>query len=315
MISRDQVQFIKRLLAITILIASTLFLAFTVYTNWKELRGYQWEFNYSYLLLAAFALLIAFFSNVLGWGLIVEHLGGPSDFAKNAEIYCIAAHGKRLPGSFWYVAGRAYLYEKEAVPAAIILQGSLWEITFQLLSGLIIYGMFLPLYREIRYASFNHYLLLITIPLLLLILSPSIFRMLLRHLSRGQREIKISQVHWHNKALWLFIYLLGWLAGGGILYFLTGSVSSISLDFLPACWGFVALSGVVSTLAFFLPGGIGVREISLSLLLSSYVPLSVAIMLALLFRVWTLVGETILLAAFWSVSKSRFESRLTRKDY
>jgi hypothetical protein len=139
--------------------------------------------------------------------------------------------------------------------------------------------------------------------------------MLLQRLGRVQRETKVIQIYWYDKVLWFVIYLLGWLAGGSILYFLAKSVSPVSLAFLPACWGFVALSGVVGTLAFFLPGGVGAREISLSLLLSSYIPLSVAIALALLFRVWILVGETILLAFFWSVTKSRFWNRLTRKDY
>ena len=314
---RDRSKLVKRAAAATVLVASVLFLGYGVYINWQELREYDWHFNYAYLLLAAIALLLAFISNVVGWGLIIGHLGGPRDFRKNAEIYCLAAHGKRLPGPVWYVAGRAYLYEREAVPVSVIVQGSVWEIVSQLLSGLIVYAILLPLYREIQYSSFN-YLLLAAIPLFLLILSPSIFQQLLRWLRRDQQEVKLIPVSWRNKALWLTVYLLGWLAGGAILYFLAGAVSSVSLSLLPACWGFVALSGIVSTLAFFLPGGVGAREVSLSLLLSSYVPLSVAIALALLFRVWILVGETILLIFFWSVTKSRlwdYFVHLTQREY
>jgi len=101
------------------------------------------------------------------------------------------------------------------------------------------------------------------------------------------------------------VYLLGWLAGGSILYFLAGAVSVVSVSLLPACWGFVALSGVISALTFFLPGGVGAREVSLSLLLSYYIPLPVAIALAVLFRVWILVGETVLLVIFWGIARSR----------
>jgi uncharacterized membrane protein YbhN (UPF0104 family) len=307
----------KRAGAALVLVASVLFLGRSLYANWQELRDYHWHFDLPYLLWAAGALLLAFVSNVGGWALIVGHLGGPRSFRKNAEIYCLAAHGKRLPGLVWYVAGRAYLYERESVPISLVVQGSAWEMVLQLLSGLITYAAFLPLYPRGQYDSFN-YLLLTAVPLFLLTLSPSLFRWLLRQLKHGQWEEKIIPVNWRDRALWFAVYLLGWLAGGAILYFLAGAVSSVSPALLPACWGFVALSGIISTLTFFLPGGVGVREVSLSLLLSSYIPLPVAVALAVLFRIWILVGETILLTLFWSVTKSRLWevfTRLTQKDY
>lgn len=315
--SRDRSKLIKRVVAAAVLAASVLFLGYSLYANWQEIRDYHWRFNYSYLLLAAIALLLAFISNVVGWTLIIGRLGGPRDFRKNVEIYCLAAHGKRLPGLVWYVAGRAYLYEREAVPVSMIVQGSVWEMVLQLLSGLIVYAILLPLYQKSQYTSFN-YLLLAAIPLFLLTLFPSVFQRLLRWLGRGQRVTEIVQVSWRDKMLWFIVYLLGWLAGGLILYFLAGAVSVVSLSLLPACWGFVALSGIVSAMAFFLPGGAGARDVSLSLLLSSYVPLPVAIALALLFRVWILVGETVLLTLFWGATRSRlwgYFSRLTQRGY
>jgi len=114
------------------------------------------------------------------------------------------------------------------------------------------------------------------------------------------------RVGWGDKLLWFSVYVLGWITGGAILYFLAGSISEVSLTFLPACWGFVALSGVISTLSFFLPSGLGIREVSLSLLLSSYIPLPVAIALSILFRIWILTWETILLFLLWGTIKSRF---------
>jgi uncharacterized membrane protein YbhN (UPF0104 family) len=307
----------KRLIAAAVLAASALFLGYNLYRNWQDLKGYHWEFHYPYLLLAVFALIVTFVSNIAGWVLIIERLGGPRSFRKNAEIYCLAAHGKRLPGLFWYVAGRGYLYEREGIPVSVTVQASLWEMVFQMLAGLTLYMVFWPLYQETNYGFLN-YVLLAAIPLLLLTFSPSVFRRVLQRVGRDQSEAKVIQLEWRDKLLWFFVYLAGWLTGGSILYFLAKSVSSVSLALLPACWGFVALSGVVSVVSFFLPGGAGVREISLSLLLSSYIPLYVAIALALLFRVWILLGETILLIFVWSASKSTLWDRigdLTQTDY
>jgi hypothetical protein len=308
---------VKRLIAAVVLSASALFLGYSLYSNWQELSSYQWQFRYPYLLLAALALILTFISNIAGWGLIMQRLGGPRDFRKNAEIYCLAAHGKRIPGLVWYVAGRGYLYEREGTPVSVTVQASVWEMVFQMLAGLTLYAILWPLYEESEFGFLN-YALLAAIPLLLLTFSPSIFQRILRRFGRGRFEAEVIQLEWRDKALWFFVYLLGWLTGGSILYLLAKSVSTIPLALLPACWGFVALSGVISVISFFLPGGAGVREISLSLLLSSYIPLSVAIALSLLFRVWILLGETILLILVWSASTSKLWDRisnLTQTDY
>lgn len=300
----------RRLVSAVVLIASLCFLGYSLYRNWQELRGYRWQFQYGYLLLATLALVLTFAGNITGWALIIRRLGGPSDLRKNAEIYCIAAHGKRLPGLFWYVAGRGYLYEQEGVPVYVTLQASLWEMVFQMLAGLSVYAVLWPFYQETKY-DFLNYTLLAGVPLVLVTFSPRIFRRLVGFIGRDQSRTKVVQLKWWDKLLWFGVYFLGWLTGGSILYFLTKSVSSASLALLPACWGFVALSGVISVVSFFLPGGAGVREISLSLLLSSYVPLSVAIALAVLFRIWILLGETVLLVSLWGATRSKLWDRFS----
>ncbi|MBN1886398.1 MAG: flippase-like domain-containing protein, partial [Thermoflexales bacterium] len=265
---------IKQGVAAAVLGASLLFFGYSLYKNWQELQSYDWHFNVFYLLGAVVALLGAFMSNVGGWAVIIRRLGVSTSLRKNVEIYCLAAHAKRLPGIVWYVAGRAYLYQNAGVPVAVVVQGSLWEMALLVLSGLTIYGVFRPFYWASQHAYFN-YLLLATIPISLVVAFPSVFQRLLPWLWRDWRAEHLVQVSPRNKALWISIYLLGWIAGGSILYFLMGAVSPVSLPLLPVCWGFVALSGVISVFAFFLPGGVGIREISLALLLSDYIPWSV----------------------------------------
>lgn len=302
-VSAKRPKLTRKFFAVGALAAALFFLGYSLYKNWRELQTYQWHFDPLYLMLAVIALLLAFVSNVVGWALIIKRLGGPTSLRKNTEIYCLAAHGKRLPGLVWYVAGRAFLYERENVPVSTTVQGSLWEMLLHVLTGLTIYALFWPFYQGAQQITL---FFVAAIPVGLLALSPPVFRRLFRWFRRDQSSGQIIQIDWRSKALWFGVYLLGWLAGGSILFFLIGAVSFVSLELLPACWGFVALSSVISILTFFLPGGIGAREVSLSLLLGAYMPISVAVSLALLFRIWILVGETILLIVVWSVIQSRF---------
>ena len=60
---------------------------------------------------------------------------------------------------------------------------------------------------------------------------------------------------------------------------------------LTACF---ALAWVIGFLSFLTPGGLGVREGLLSLLLSSYMPAPQATLIALICRVWMLSAEIVL---------------------
>jgi hypothetical protein len=70
----------------------------------------------------------------------------------------------------------------------------------------------------------------------------------------------------------------------------------VPLAYLPAVASFLVISGVISHLAFFIPAGLGIREVSLSLLLSAYVPFGIAVVIALVFRLWMTLSEV-----FWTL--------------
>ena len=74
---------------------------------------------------------------------------------------------------------------------------------------------------------------------------------------------------------------------------------------LTACFAF---AWVIGFLSFLTPGGLGIREGLLGLLLANYMPASQATLVALLCRVWMLSAEIILAgAAFYLRKKSNFE--------
>lgn len=76
----------------------------------------------------------------------------------------------------------------------------------------------------------------------------------------------------------------------------------IDAGVLTACFAF---AWIVGFLSFLTPGGLGVREGLLSLLLSSYIPVSQATLVALLCRVWTLSAEIALAGIAFILNRIR----------
>jgi hypothetical protein len=101
---------------------------------------------------------------------------------------------------------------------------------------------------------------------------------------------------------WMVAYAGSWFLGGLILYLLMTGVetSSLSVTESTAIW---AISGGVSMLMIILPSGLGIREVSLALLLQPYASLSIAILVALLIRLTFSVADVLWGAVGWLVSR------------
>ena len=109
---------------------------------------------------------------------------------------------------------------------------------------------------------------------------------------------------------WLNIFashILLWCCQGFAFFLFVRSLAPVpwtDAGVLTACYAF---AWIVGFLSFLTPGGLGVREGLLSLLLSSYMPISQATLVALLCRVWILSAELVLAgAAFYLRKKSNF---------
>ena len=103
--------------------------------------------------------------------------------------------------------------------------------------------------------------------------------------------------HTHFLKKWWGIlagHVLLWLCLGGAFFLFVRSLTPVpwrQAFLFSACYAFAWLCGFLS---FLTPGGLGVRESLLTLLLSLYIPPSQATLVALLCRVWMLSAELVL---------------------
>ena len=85
------------------------------------------------------------------------------------------------------------------------------------------------------------------------------------------------------------------------MYLLIGAIYPVSFAQLPSTIGAWSLSGMVSVVAAFLPVGLGLRELALGLLLSSFLPDGLGIVVAVITRLlftlyevlWALLAQAL----------------------
>ena len=104
----------------------------------------------------------------------------------------------------------------------------------------------------------------------------------------------LQKSFWNQWVNILVIHVSLWMCQGLAFYLFVRSLTSVQwtdAGVLTACYAF---AWIVGFLSFLTPGGLGIREGLLGLLLSSYMPVMHATLAALLCRLWMLSAEMVL---------------------
>ena len=211
---------------------------------------------------------------------------------------------KYLPGPFWAVGGRAYLYRKEGVPEIKTVLASIVEMGVWVVSALSVFVLSLLFWRG---ASLPRWILATTllIPVGLVILHPRIFgwgvNYFLRKLKRKERAMAIG---YRGMLGVLALFLFSWLLQGAGIFCLIKSVyPAFPLQHLVPVIGLYGCAWAVGFLSFITPSGLGVREYTLAYLLQWFMPFPMAIIISVLARIWITLFEIALAAAVVSLGK------------
>lgn len=293
-IAQGKKRIIKRILQVILIAVIFYFLARNLYINWNKIAEYNWRINYYFLVFSWLLSVGGGFLIALGWNLILRVLGGRLSHKRALKIFFITDLAKYIPGKVWTMVGKVYMCKEEGVPVAVTSTSVVIQPLIQVISGLLIFLLSLPFWTKTSDFMNNLYLFFLLIPLGLLLLHPAIMtrplNFVLRKLKQKPIELKIKYSH----ILSILLLWCGlWVLTGITYYFLIISVHPFPLLNLPVTIGIFAIAGVSQ---FLTPSGIGVLEGMLTVLLGLYFPIPVAILIALLVRVWKTVSELVCVA-------------------
>jgi hypothetical protein len=269
-------------------------------TNWWRVLGAS----------AMFAGFLFVFRTV-SWHHIVRRLGHWLPMPAATRIWSTSELARYLPGVIWQVVGRAYLCKPYGVSGRVCSTSQVLELAIFLLANLIMaVGCLLFLgFREMHGAA-RGWLVAASclVPVLLVLLHPKIFYRAVNGILARLNKTPLEKTLRYRELL----VLLGWsllgLAWQGLAIWL---VVFRLLDLKLAKWwvvtGAYCLSWCAGFLAFWAPGGLGVREAVFIAAMEFALPRAVRtgltndeqrnlflIFLSVLLRIWATVGELML---------------------
>jgi hypothetical protein len=280
---------VRRAVSGLIVILSFGYLGGVLARNWDDLVAYDWHVDYRHALLAFACYSVALGFAVLGWTLMMRHLTPVSSPSKHLKYYAYTNLLKRLPAPLLNIFGRVYFYQQEGISNSLMVTISLLEWVVIILSGLIVYLLtspFLPLPPVWRSPLIPTGILIIGA----LLVRPKTLRAVLRLFGQGDLPVSFG---YGDLLLWVVVYSMVWGIGGLVLYVGINTVYTLPVARLPAAIGIWTVSGLIPTLMLITPVGLGLKELTLSFLLSYLMPSPLAVVVALLMRVGLVLFEIV----------------------
>ncbi|MBN1583805.1 MAG: flippase-like domain-containing protein [Anaerolineae bacterium] len=283
----------RKVLSAGLVLLSLGFMAYGIYSQWDTLRAFQWRIVWHRFALAFCFFPLGALPALYAWHLLITGFGASQPFSGNATAFALSCLPKRLPGMIWYISSRTLWYQERQVPAAIVLLATTWETLGLSISGLLTYG---TITLACSLDSFLTWPLIVAlsagIALVIGLASPVWLKKVLTRLKREKWIQGVQSIRPAHLIAILAIYSFAWINGGIFFYFMVTSIYQAA-PFWPlvSIWVGASTVGILSSIV----QGMGLKELTMSVLLSTVMPLSLAITIAILARLVHTVAEALLM--------------------
>ena len=274
------------------------FIGRMAYREWDKISGYDWSPSPTWFIASIFLLLSVYVMGGYGWTLVLRMLGTRLAATKGISILLLSLYGRYIPGGIWSVLGRVYLCRLEGVPDSRSGMSILLEQAYQVATAGLVFAISLLFWTDTG-SVIRVLPLVFILPLFFVFLHPKPFLKIVNpvlvRFGKGPIHLSLSL----NKMLILAAYyIFYWGVTGVAFYSFIRAFYPLEGHYIPILSGIFAISFAAGYLAFFTPAGLGVREGALTILLSLFIPMPVAIGVSLLSRLWLIGIELVILVLF-----------------
>lgn len=247
----------------------------------------------SIFILAVF-LSTSVFLNSLAWKKLIEIMGNST--VKTLEIFHVYARanlGKYLPGNFMHYVSRNIIGEKYKISQKDMLSSTIAEIMLKILSALILVIIFvrddllftIEQLGEKTYLNMNTVMAIsLLIPILLFVLS-------------FYKNTKIIDNSEKVKGLFyaFFFYIIVFIINVLVFIFVTFIITNNSIlnKSILSMSGIYLISWLLGYLTPGSPGGVGIRETIMILMLGNVMNISEIVLISITIRIITIMADVI----------------------
>ena len=257
-------------------------------------------FDPKYMFFSVITLFISLLYPVFAWKFLIFSLGEKINTLSALRVWFISNLGRYVPGKILQFAGLVYFSGREGVNKSRAFQSVLYsQITA---NGL---GIFMGLTLLTLNSGSNkfpnefHLSLIIAAVFIIILWFPSLFLRSSNYFLERMKKQKFEQTLTRkNYLIYILLQLINWFVMSFSFILLINSYTTLSVTKHPEVLFILPISWTLGLIAIFAPGGLGVREGSMSYWLSHFIPIEFALILPWIYRIVITLSEMILTFIF-----------------
>lgn len=289
------------------------FLAIFLITQAGKLPDYDWRFEPGWLALAAAAVALFYLAATEAWRGMLRALGESLPARPARAIYGKALVARYVPTGVLSLVGRVVLAERHGVGKRATFASVVYELGCSLAAAIAVGSYFvvtLPPLEDVP----ARYAVLAVVPIALAALHPRVFRPLSDLALRKLGREPLERVMPFSKVLaFIGLYIVMWLLVGVGLFAFAAALHPAEVADLPYIAASYSVTFAVAVVAFVVPAGLGTREAVLAAALDVVLPGSVAIAIAVAFRLFQTAVELLWVGAVVAIARAGRRSQASMR--
>ena len=271
--------------------------------NWSEVSRELGRMSWPAVVLALVLTLGAPLCTLVGWRVLLTHLGTRLPLAPAASIFFVGQLGKYVPGSVWTVLAQAEMGAKLRVPRRRMAVTGLLAIGLGILCAGLLGVVALPRLLARGSSPVTAWVLVGAVLLGGVLFHPRLLNGMvalgLRLLRREPLEHELGGRAVVLTGAW---FLGAWVSAGlGVAVLVRSLQPDASLaDLVVAGVCGFALASAVGQISVLVPAGVGIRDGVLALLLVTFMPLSAATAVVVVARFLAIVADLVVAGGGWA---------------
>lgn len=288
---------LRRLASWALVAAAVVYLYLTVAHNWRQLESFDWRVAPAALAASIVAHVVVLGFGVFIWSRVLRHFDAPTlGIGRLLRIWGISNLTRYVPGAVWQFLTAAQLSRVEGLPGVLALTSMLVHVGISLLAAMVVAAATLPSAEWLGVLA-SPPARVALVAAAVAAVHPRVLNGLLRLVPRAlHREVLVWRGAWNDGVRLLALAVGSWLAYGAAYYLFVDSLAPVTIDALPRLVAVNALAFTAGYAAVLAPGGIGVRESAMTLLLRPVLPEGVAAIVSIGARLWSIAAELALTA-------------------
>jgi hypothetical protein len=282
---------LRRAVWVTVIAVVATFVVLAVVSQVAKLPKIDWHFSPGWLALSCLCVLLFQGIHAETWRRILHDLHGDIPRRKAWVIWNVSLLARYVPTQVLMAVTRVTMSEREGVPKRITIASIVYELALVTAASVVVAAWGFTELPALRGDAWRYLIFIIPV-VALACLHPRVFSHVSeRLLKRFGADTLPSTLPFGTVLRLGGVYAISFIIAGVSTLAMARALTSVDASDVPLIISSWSVGYVGALLAFFIPGGIGVREGAVAAVLSLAMPTSVAIATAIAVRLAQTASE------------------------